>query len=206
MADAKPSKSPCSSTSKLSKYDGDLLNDPTVYRHIVGSLQYCTLTRPKIAFSVNQFCQHLHAPTSTHLSAAKCVLRYLKGTPDHGLLYSKGSLQLNAFCDSDWAGSLDDQRSTSGFSVFLGDCLISWSTKKEAVVSWSSTEVEYHSLAITTAELYWLRMLFQGIQIPLKVAPVLWCDNLSALALASNPVFHAHTKHIEVTTILFATS
>ena len=89
MVDAKPSKSPCSSS--------DLLNDPTVYRHIVGCLQYCTLTRPEIAFSVNQFCQHLHAPTSTHLSAAKCVLRYLKGTPDHGLLYSKGSLQLNAF-------------------------------------------------------------------------------------------------------------
>ena len=198
MADAKPSKSPCSSTSKLSKYDGDLLNDPTVYRHIVGSLQYCTLTRPEIAFSVNQLCQHLHVPTSTHLSAAKSVLRYLKGTPDHGLFYSKGSLQLNAFCDSDWAGSLDDRRSTSGFSVFLGDCLISWSAKKQAVVSRSSTEAEYRSLAITTAELYWLRMLFQEIQIPLKVAPVLWCDNVNALALASNPVFHARTKHIEV--------
>ena len=147
MADAKPSKSPCSSTSKLSKYDGDLLNDPTVYRHIVGSLQYCTLTHLEIAFSVNQLCQHLHAPTSTHLSAAKRVLRYLKGTPDHGLFYSKGSLQLNAFCDSDWAGSLDDRRSTSGFSVFLGDCLISWSVKKQAVVSRSSAEAEYRSLA-----------------------------------------------------------
>ena len=167
MIDAKPSKSPCSSTSKLSKYDGDLLNDPTVYRHIVGSLQYCTLTRLEIAFSVNQLCQHLHAPTSTHLSIAKRVLRYLKGTPDHGLFYSKGSPQLNAFCDSDWAGSLDDRRSTSGFSVFLGDCLISWSAKKQAVVSRSSTEAEYCSLAITIVELYWLRMLFQEIQIPL---------------------------------------
>ena len=110
----------------------------------------------------------------------------------------KGSLQLNAFCNSDWAGSLDDWRSTSGFSVFLGNCLISWSTKKEAVVSRSITEVEYCSIAITTAELYWLRMLFQEIQIHLKVAPVLWCDNVSALALASNLMFHARNKHIEV--------
>ena len=78
MADAKPSKSPCSSTSKLSKYDGDLLNDPTVYQHIVGSLQYCTLTRLEIAFSVNQLCQHLHAPTSTHLSIAKRVYAILR--------------------------------------------------------------------------------------------------------------------------------
>jgi hypothetical protein len=75
---------------------------------------------------------------------------------------------------------------------------VSWSAKKQAVVSRSSTEAEYRSLAVTTAELFWLRMLFKEISIPLTMAPVLWCDNLSALALASNPVFHARTKHIEV--------
>ena len=146
MANAKPSKSPCSSTSKLSKYDGDLLNNPTVYRHIFGSLQYCTLTRLEIAFSINQLCLHLHAPTSTHLSTAKHVLRYLKGTLDLRF-YSKGSLQLNAFCDLNWVGCIDDRRSTSRFLVFLGDCLISWSVKKQAVVSRSSAEAEYRSLA-----------------------------------------------------------
>jgi hypothetical protein len=75
---------------------------------------------------------------------------------------------------------------------------VSWSAKKQAVVSRSSTEAEYRSLAVTTAELFWLKMLFKEISIPLTMAPVLWCDNLSALALASNPVFHARTKHIEV--------
>jgi hypothetical protein len=164
----------------------------------VGALQYCTLTRPDIAYSVNQLCQHLHAPCSTHWTAAKRVLRYLQGTSDHGLFYTKGPLQLNAFCDSDWAGCPDDRRSTTGFAVFLGDCLISWSAKKQAVVSRSSTEAEYRSLSTTTAELFWLRMLFKELGIPLSVAPVLWCDNVSALALASNPVFHARTKHIEV--------
>jgi hypothetical protein len=198
MLGAKPSKSPCSSGAKLSKFDGEILPDPSEYRHVVGALQYCTLTRPEIAFSVNQLCQHMHSPSSTHWTAAKRVLRYLKATPSHGLFYSKGSLQLQAFCDSDWAGSLDDRRSTSGFCVFLGNCLISWSAKKQPVVSRSSTEAEYRSMAIATVELYWLRMLFKDLSIPLLHAPILWCDNVSALALASNPVYHARTKHIEV--------
>jgi hypothetical protein len=104
MDGAKPAKSPCSSGSKLSKYDGEPLEDPSVYRHIVGSLQYCTLTRPEISFSVNQLCQHLHSPTSVHLTAAKRLLRYLKGSVDHGLWFTKSSLQLNAFCDSRLGG------------------------------------------------------------------------------------------------------
>jgi hypothetical protein len=198
MHESKHSKSSCTSGSKLSKYDGIALPDPTTYRQVVGALQYCTLTRPEIAYSVNQLCQHMHAPSSTHWIAAKRVLRYLNGSPDHGLYYTKSNLQLNAFCDSDWAGCPDDRRSTSGFAVFLGDCLIAWSAKKQAVVSRSSTEAEYRSLSIATAELYWLRMLFKELKIFLSTPPVLWCDNVSALALASNPVFHARTKHIEV--------
>jgi hypothetical protein len=164
----------------------------------VGALQYCTLTRPDIAYSVNQLCQHLHHPTSVHWSAAKRVLRFLKDTADHGLRFSKTNMHLHAFCDSDWAGCPDDRRSTSGFAVFLGNCLLSWSAKKQPVVSRSSTEAEYRSIAIATAELYWLRMLFCELHIPLRTAPVIWCDNVSALALASNPVYHARTKHIEV--------
>jgi hypothetical protein len=136
-------------------------------------MQYCTLTQPDLAYSVNQLCQHLHNPTSTHWSAAKRVLRFLKNTIDHGLFYSKGTLQLNTFCDSDWAGHPDDRRSTSGYVVFLGDCLISWSAKKQPVVSRSSTEAEYHSLAIVTAELFWIRMLFCELQVPLHVAPMI---------------------------------
>jgi hypothetical protein len=140
----------------------------------------------------------MHAPSTTHWTVAKRVLRYLKNTIDHGLLYRPGSLHLQAFSDSDWASSPDDRRSTSGFGVYLGNYLVSWSAKKQAVVSRSSTEAEYRSLALTTAELFWLRMLFKELSIPLRTAPMLWCDNLSALALASNSVFHARTKHIEV--------
>jgi len=82
--------------------------------------------------------------------------------------------------------------------VFLGESLLSWSAKKQPVVSRSSTEAEYRSLALVTAELFWLRMLFCELHIPLPTTPVIWCDNVSALALAFNPVYHARTKHIEV--------
>jgi hypothetical protein len=156
MLGAKPASSPCPASSKLSKYDGEPLPDFTEYRQVVGALLYCTLTRLEIAFSVNQLCQHMHSPTTTHWSTAKRVLKYLKNTIDHGLLYTPGNLQLQAFSDSDWAGSPDDRRSTSGFGIYLGRCLVSWSAKKQAVVSWSSTEAEYRAMALTTTELFWL--------------------------------------------------
>lgn len=140
----------------------------------------------------------MHNPSSLHWTAAKRVLRYLKGTIDHGLWYTKGKLNLQAFCDSDWAGDPDDRRSTTGFGIFLGSCLISWTAKKQPVVARSSTEAEYRAMALATTDLYWLRMLFKDICVPLFSSPILWCDNIGALALASNPVYHARTKHIEI--------
>ncbi|XP_042962618.1 uncharacterized mitochondrial protein AtMg00810-like [Carya illinoinensis] len=125
MAGAKPTSTPCTSGSKLSKFLGDPLNDPTEYRTLVGALQHLTLTRPDLSFSVNQICQFLHCPTTDYLVAAKRVLRYLKGTLQFGLNFSKGSLQLNGFCDSDWARSPDDKKSTSGYCIYLSACLIS---------------------------------------------------------------------------------
>ncbi|XP_022863125.1 uncharacterized protein LOC111383281 [Olea europaea var. sylvestris] len=86
--------------------------------------------------------------------SAKRVLRYLKGTIDHGLYFYKGSLKLHAYCDSDWVGDPSDRRSTAGYGIFLGPCLISWCAKKQGVVSRSSTESQYRALAMVVAELY----------------------------------------------------
>ena len=97
----RPYRAPCVSGPKVSKFDGDPLLDPSEYRHTVGALQYITLTRPDIAYSVNQLCQHMQAPTTAHWTAAKRVLRYLKTTLDFGLLYKPGSFAINAYCDSD---------------------------------------------------------------------------------------------------------
>jgi hypothetical protein len=198
MADSKPYCAPCIAGSKMSKFDGEALSDPTTFRHVVGALQYLTLTRPDLAYSVNQLCQHMHNPTTTHWTAAKRVLQYLKGSVDSGLYYSKGKVSLNAFCDSDWAGNPDDRRSTTGFCIFLGSNLVSWSAKKQHVVSRSSTEAEYCSMSLVVADLFWLRMLLRELRISLPSPPTLWCDNAGAIALASNLVFHARTKHIEV--------
>jgi hypothetical protein len=140
----------------------------------------------------------MHKPTTDYWSATKRVLRYLKGSIGHGLFFGKGSLTLNAFSDSDWVGNPDDRRSTTGYAIFLCPSLISWSAKKQHVVSESRTEAKYCSIAFAVAELYWLCMLFQDLRVPLSVPPTLWCDNMGALSLASNPVYHARTKHIEV--------
>ncbi|KAG7966173.1 hypothetical protein I3843_08G036200 [Carya illinoinensis] len=133
--------------SQLSQNNGDPLENATEYRQLVGALQYLTLTRPYISFTVNQLCPFMHTPTSAHWTAAKRVLRYLKGSLNHGLLFTKGSLTLNAYSDSDWAGSPDDRRSTIGYAIYLGSCLISWSAKKQSVVSKSSTEAEEYAFA-----------------------------------------------------------
>ena len=136
-------------------------------------------------------CQH-------HLVAAKRILRFLRGTLHLGIYFKLGPLSLSAYCDVDWAGDPVDWRYITSMVVFLGNSPITCFAKKQSVVSRSSIEVEYRSLAIITAELYWLRMLFKDLGIYLYHPPILWCDNVSALALASNPIFHARTKHIEV--------
>ena len=140
MVGAKPYLAPIVLGSKMSQFDGDPLSDGTEYKQIVGALQYCTLTRLDIAFSVNQLCQFMHSPTSAHWTTTKRVLRYLKGTIDHGLFLPTGSLQLFAYCDSDWAGGLDDCHSTGGYGIYLGSFLVSWVAKKQTTVSRSSTE------------------------------------------------------------------
>lgn len=171
---------------------------PALYRSIVGALQHLTITRPDFAFSVNQACQHMHAPSIGDIATVKRLLRYLKGTLDHGLIFQPSSFLLQAFFNSDWARDCHDRKSTSGYCVFLGDNLISWSAKKQTTVSRFSTEAEYRTLAHTAAELSWLQMLLHELHIYVPTTPILWCDNTSALALATNPVFHAQSKHAEV--------
>jgi hypothetical protein len=141
----------------------------------------------------------MHQPTDIHWQSCKRLLRYLRATATQGLLLSVHSdLQLQCYSDSDWAGCPDDRRSTGGYLIYLGNNLVSWSSKKQPTVARSSTESEYKALANTTAEVMWLRVLFQELHCSWSQPATIWCDNLSALYLASNPVFHARTKHVEV--------
>lgn len=159
MANAKPTSTPIALGQKLCLNDSPLFEHPTMYRSTIGALQYLTMTRPDISFTMNKLSQFLHAPTVQHWIACKRLLRYLKGTPNMGLMFKPASkLQLEGYSDADWASCIDDRRSTAGYCIFLGPNLISWCSQKQKTV--------------------------------------LWCDNQSASALASNPLFHAHTKHI----------
>uniref|UniRef100_A0A2N9FBP7 Reverse transcriptase Ty1/copia-type domain-containing protein n=1 Tax=Fagus sylvatica TaxID=28930 RepID=A0A2N9FBP7_FAGSY len=184
------------------KYAHDLLKKHNMLDSKPASSPSCPNTRlslhEDISFSVHQVCQYMSTPTSTHLAAAKRILRYIRGTLNHGIAFTPGSLHLSAYTDADWAGDPDDRRSTSGYIVYLGSNPITWSAKKQPTVSRSSTESEYRALAIASAELCWMRTLLKDLGIFLSHTPILWCDNVSALAIASNPVFHARTKHIEV--------
>lgn len=199
MDGAKPVATPMQTGLQLSKSDGDPFSDTHLYRSIVGALQYVTITRPEIAFAVNRVSLFMHEPTDIHWSAVKRILRYLKGTITHGLLLRSSShLSLQVFSDADWAGHPDDRRSTTSYCVYLGNSLVSWSSKKQPTVARSSTEAEYRALASAAAEVVWLQsLLHELIPDPIS-APVLWCDNLGATFLAANPVHHARTKHIEV--------
>jgi hypothetical protein len=198
MLTSKSAKSPSCPNTRLSLHEGDPLPDPHGYRSLVGALHYLTFTRPDISFSVHQVCQYMSAPTTVHLAAAKRILRYLQGTLNHGIAFTPGPLHLSAYTDADWAGDPDDRRSTSGYLVYIGSNPITWSAKKKPTVSRSSTESEYRALAIASAKLCWIRTLLKDLGIFISHTPILWCDNVSALAIASNPVFHARTKHIEV--------
>ncbi|XP_048427896.1 uncharacterized mitochondrial protein AtMg00810-like [Pyrus x bretschneideri] len=195
--DAKPISTPVSTGQKLSAYVGEPYKHPEQYRSVVGALQYLTITRPNLSYAVNQVCQFMHSPKDTHWMAVKRILRYLKATYDHGLVYKPGDMQLHAFSDADYAGNPDTRHSTRGFCIYLGSNLVSWSSKKQKTVSRSSTEAEYRQLAYTAAKLSWFRSLFKDLHLHLLL-PHIWCDNVSSIALASNPVFHSRTKHLEV--------
>lgn len=141
----------------------------------------------------------MHDPREPHLAHVKRVLRYLKGTVDLGLHITPSSTHsLTTYSDADWAGCPDTRRSTSGYCTFLGDNLISWSSKRQVTVSRSSAEAEYRSVAHVVAETCWLRQLLDELKRPVHHATVVYCDNISAVYLSANPVQHRRTKHIEI--------
>ncbi|XP_026451406.1 uncharacterized protein LOC113351678 [Papaver somniferum] len=143
---------------KYSPTDGTLLPNPTLYRQLEGSLNYLTITRPYISHDVHIVSQFMSVPRSTHYAAVLRILRYIKGSLYQGMCFSsKSDLTLRAYSDFDSAGDVTNRRSITGYCVFLGDSLISWRSKKQSVVSRSSAEAEYRSLAHTTSELIWLR-------------------------------------------------
>ncbi|CAA7041166.1 unnamed protein product [Microthlaspi erraticum] len=176
MLDAKPVATPMAPHPKLSLHSGSVLDNPTQFRAVVGSLQYLSFTRPDIAYSVNRLSQFMHRPTDLHWQAAKRILRYLAGTHSHG--------------------DVDDFVSTNAFILYLGSTPLAWSSKKQTGVARSSTEAEYRSVANTAAEIRWVCSLLTKLGVQLPATPVIYCDNVGATYLSANPVFHSRMKHL----------
>ncbi|KAK8943380.1 hypothetical protein KSP40_PGU006061 [Platanthera guangdongensis] len=159
--------------------DDDLpLQNLEYYRRLVGKLIYLTVTRPDISFAIGIVSRFMHAPRVSHLQAVERILRYLKAAPGEGLVYkpSNSTRALVAFFDADYASSLDDRRSTSGFCTYFGGHLITWKSKKQVVVARSSAEAEYRSMTSVVSELTWLESLLADLGVKLPSSAVLFCD------------------------------
>ncbi|KAJ4812357.1 Retroelement pol polyprotein-like [Rhynchospora pubera] len=196
---AKPAAFPIEQNHQLLNATGLPLDDPEQYRRIVGRLIYLTITRPELCYSVHVLAQFMQSPLQAHYDAAIRVLRYLKGNPGQGVvLRADSDLRLYAYCDSDWASCPLTRRSLTWYFVMLGQSPISWKTKKQHNVSRSSAEAEYRSMATTACEFTWLKSLLQFLGVSHTQPMKLFCDSQAAIHIASNPVFHERTKHIEV--------
>ena len=199
MENCKPVSTPMTVGLKLSKDDGAAQTDGKVYRSLIGSLLYLTATRPDIVFTVNYLSRFMQSPSQIHFVAAKRVLRYLKGTLDFGMNFARSNVtNLIGFSDSDWAGSDEEMSSTSGFCFSMGGTIFCWNSKKQTVVAHSTAEAEYIAAYVAANHLVWLRKILGELSFEQANPTILWCDNMAAIAISKNSVFHNRTKHMKI--------
>jgi hypothetical protein len=191
--------SPIVTGTKLSKHDKGNEVDPTQFKQIVGSLMYLTATRPDLMFAVNMIARYMEHPVEPHLMAAKRIFRYIKGTLELGIWYRKGEVaELIAYSDSDYGGDVDDRKSTSGYVFMLGSGAIVWSSRKQPIVTLSTTEAEYIAAAHCVCHGIWLKRILDCIGLEQKQCLTVLCDNSSTIKLSKNPVMHGRRKHIDI--------
>uniref|UniRef100_A0A2N9IBP1 Integrase catalytic domain-containing protein n=1 Tax=Fagus sylvatica TaxID=28930 RepID=A0A2N9IBP1_FAGSY len=199
MTACSPASTPMEENLKLCVHPNQVPANKERYQRLVGRLMYLAHTRPDLAYVLSVVSQFMHSPSEEHMNAVIRILRYLKSSPGKGILFTKGdNLDINGYTDADWAGSVQDRRSTSGYFTFVGGNLVTWRSKKQEVVARSSAEAEYRGMAKAICEMLWIRNLMQDLHIK-QVSPMkLYCDNKAACDIAHNPVQHDRTKHVEV--------
>ncbi|XP_062014077.1 uncharacterized mitochondrial protein AtMg00810-like [Rosa rugosa] len=204
---------------KISRDKNGVEVDATFYKHVVGSLMYLTATRPDLMYAVSLISRYMSQPTELHLMAAKRVLRYVKGTVNFGIFYKKeGNKDLAAFTDSDYAGCLEDRKSTSGYAFILNSRAVAWSLRKQPIVTLSTTENESIAAAACACQVVWMKIILKKLSYEGgECTTILWMkiilkklsyeggecttifyDNSSTIKLSRNPVMHGRSKHIDV--------
>ncbi|CAL2248740.1 unnamed protein product [Prunus armeniaca] len=198
MINSKHACTPLDSKLKINM-EGEPLNNISHYQRLVGKLIYLNITRPDITYAVSLVSQFMHSPTMAHLNVVKRILRYLKGSVGRGILMKKNdTTQIMGYIDADWAGNAIDRKSTTSYCTFVRGNLVSWKSKKQNVIARSSADAEYRAMASTVCELIWLKGFLSDLGFHSSQSMSLFCDNQAAMHIASNPVFHERTKHIEV--------
>ena len=193
MDNSKPVSTPIDPSTKLTKATEDEQSvDQHLYQSAIGSLLYLSGgTRADITFSVSNLAKFSAKPSKHHWAAIKRVMRYLKGTINFGILYTKQeSKDFVAYSDADWAGDLDDHKSTSGYLFQISGGAVSWSSKKQSSVALSTAEAEYIALASTAQEAVWLRQLTTELGSSSTKATTIFEDNQAAISMSKNPQLH----------------
>eukprot|EP00253_Pinus_taeda_P031842 PITA_31842 len=197
MDDSKPICTPMVTRCNLSENDETAAVHQPTYRSMIGSLLFLIGTRPDIMHAVRMVGRFQGNPKETHLQAIKRIFKYLQGTKNYRLWYPRDAdLTLHAYIDADWAGSVDERKSTSGGAFFMGSRLVSWFSKKQSSIALSTAEAEYVAAASCCTQLLWMMQTLQDYQITCTPPISILCDNTSAIRISKNPVMHSKTKHI----------
>ncbi|GKB54292.1 zinc finger, CCHC-type containing protein [Tanacetum coccineum] len=199
MMDSNDTKIPMDPGTKLVKAEDGNSVDATYYRSLIGSLRYLLHTRPDLSYSVGLLSRFMQDPKDHHLKAIKQVIRYIKGTKEHGIIYKKeGGCKITGYSDSSYGINTDQGKGTTGIVFYFGESPITWCTQKQPTVALSSCESEFMAATGAACQALWLKRLLSELtgweekRITLKV------DNISAIALVRNPVFHGRSKHIDI--------
>lgn len=184
---------------KVGRDEAGVKVDSTLYKQMVGSLMYLTATRPDLMFVVSLISRFMANPTELHFATAKRIMRYLKGTLEFGIWYQReGRSELLGYTDSNYAGDVDDSRSTSGYVFLMSGGAVGWSSRKQPIVTLSTTEAEYVAAATCACQAIWMRRILKEIGHEQDEEMVLFCDNTSTIKLSQNAVMHGKSKHIRV--------
>ena len=184
---------------KHCKEDGTKKIDQAYFRSMIGCLMYLTAARPDILNVVSILSRFMNYASEMHLKAAKKVMGYVKGTSNFGIKFKRTKeFNLTSFSDSDWGGSIDDMKSTSGCCFSIGSGAFSWCSKKQDIVAQFIAEAKFIAAAVAVNQVLWLKKILIDLNMEQNESTQIFVDNKAAIDISHNPVFHGKTEHFNI--------